>query len=443
MNRRQFLAAAVGATLAFRPGRAFGARPRVVVVGAGLAGLVAAHELVRAGFDVQVLEGRSVVGGRVRTIRGAFDDNQHAEAGGEFLDASHMVLRGYASRFGLPLEPAPRRAGVVFLNGRREQLDARTRQDVDRFHRRLEALARQPSPALDRRSAAQLIRELALERRARFLIEHELREEFTVEPRRLSLLHVVSRPRAQGARFRIRGGNDQLPKALAEALGDRVSLNTQVSRVRWSRDGVKVKAGGGHVRAEICVLAVPVPVLRDLAFQPDLPPLLARAVEELQYGKAAKTLVQYERRFWRAPGRSADIRADLPFQSSWEATEHQSGRHGILVAYTAGRYGYVYGKVGSRTRVLLAADEIDDVYPGSLALQAGGSTSAWQTESLSGGTFVAYAPGQVTRFQAALRRPVGPLYLAGEHADVHTGTMEGAVRSGRRVALALAARPRR
>jgi len=99
--------------------------------------------------------------------------------------------------------------------------------------------------------------------------------------------------------------------------------------------------------------------------------------------------------------------------------------------------------MGSRTRVLLAADEIDDVYPGSLALQAGGSTSAWQTESLSGGTFVAYAPGQVTRFQAVLRRPVGPLHLAGEHADLRTGTMEGAVRSGRRVALAIAARARR
>ena len=153
--------------------------------------------------------------------------------------------------------------------------------------------------------------------------------------------------------------------------------------------------------------------------------------------------MQYKRRFWRTPGKRATVRTDLPFQSSWEATEHQSGRRGILVAHTAGRFGDVYGKVGSQTRVLLAADEIDDVYPGSLALQDGGSTSAWHTESLSGGTFVAYAPGQVTRFQSVLRRTVGPLHLAGEHADAHAGTMEGAVRSGQRVAQAIAARARR
>jgi monoamine oxidase len=399
--------------------------------------LVAAYELHRAGYEVQVLEGRSVEGGRVRTIRGAFEDGQHGETGGEFLDASHRTMRSYAARFGLALERVPRVPGVVFVDGRQIRLDAATAKDVARFRRRLVSLGRRPDPSLDHLSAAELVRSLALEPTARFLVEHQLREDFTVEPARLSLLHLVSRPRADGARFRIRGGNDRLPEALVAALGDRVALNARVSRVDRGHAGVTVKAGGRHVHADVCVLAVPLPVLRDVEFKPPLPPLLARAVEEVQYGKGAKTLVQYERRFWRVPGKSANVRADLPFQVSWEATRGQVGRRGILVSLAGGRYGDVYGKVGSPTRVLLAADEIDDVYPGSLALQDGGSTSAWHTESLSGGTFVAYAPGQMNRFQAVVRRPVGAILLAGEHTDAYTGTMEGAVRSGRRVAQAI------
>src|SRR5262249_31344241 len=109
---------------------------------------------------------------------------------------------------------------------------------------------------------------------------------------------------------------------------------------------------------------------------------------------------------------------------------------------TAGRYGNLYGKASSRTRTMLAADEVDDVYPGSTALYGSGSTSAWHTEDLSGGTFIAFAPGQVTRFRSVLHRPCGPLYLAGEHTDALTGTMEGAVRSGQRVAAAIASRLR-
>ena len=99
MNRREFVAAAAGAAVALRTVRALGGTsPRVVVVGAGLAGLVCARDLLRAGVDVQVFEGRKVVGGRVRTIRGAFEDGQYAEAGGEFVDESHSAMREEAHR---------------------------------------------------------------------------------------------------------------------------------------------------------------------------------------------------------------------------------------------------------------------------------------------------------------------------------------------------------
>jgi monoamine oxidase len=440
VNRREFLAAAAGAAVVLRTGHA-SARPapRVVVVGAGLAGLVCARDLVRAGVDVQVYEARGVVGGRVRTIHGAFEGGQYAEAGGEFLHASDDSVRSEVHRLGLRLSRAAHRLEVLYLGGRRTRLlSSRSVRDRARFWSRVDELARHPHAALDRRSAAGLLGGLRLDAAARFLVEHELRMAFGVEPSQLSLLY-LAQPRSRGEVFRIRGGNDQLPLGLAGELGRRVSLCVPVSTIEWRTDSVTVNGE----RAEACVLTVPIPALAQIDFRPPLPSRLAAAVEQLQYGSVTKTLVQYERRFWLERRRTIELDADRTFQSAYEATDDQGGTRGILTAYTGGRFSDIYGHVSKHTRVLLAADELDDVYPGSRTLYQGGSSSAWQTEARSGGAFVAYAPGQVTRYRDVLRRPVGALFLAGEHADDRSGTMEGAARSGRRAAAAVAARVRR
>lgn len=80
------------------------------------------------------------------------------------------------------------------------------------------------------------------------------------------------------------------------------------------------------------------------------------------------------------------------------------------------------------------------MYPGSGELAGGGASVAWARERYTGGAYTAYAPGQMTRFHDLLRRPVGRMLLAGEHTDKFASYMEGAVRSGRRAALTLAAR---
>src|SRR6058998_3676067 len=104
MTRRRMLGMSAAALAVGACSGAARSKGRVAVVGAGLAGLVAAYELDRAGFDVVVLEARHRVGGRVRTLRRRFGDKQHAEAGGEYIDTGHRAIRGYARRLDLPLE---------------------------------------------------------------------------------------------------------------------------------------------------------------------------------------------------------------------------------------------------------------------------------------------------------------------------------------------------
>ncbi len=137
-------------------------------------------------------------------------------------------------------------------------------------------------------------------------------------------------------------------------------------------------------------------------------------------------MLEYERRPTRG------VVADLTFQTAWDVSRS------LVTAYTTGRNGLLLGSVSRRTRPLLVADELDEVYPGSRGL-----LRARRVRRLAPGRL---EPGNGRRvraragepFQAALRRPLGRVHFAGEHTDAFAGTMEGAVRSGRRVAEAIA-----
>jgi monoamine oxidase len=266
------------------------------------------------------------------------------------------------------------------------------------------------------------MRDLELSDRSRFLVSETLRRGYGVEPEYLSLLFLVqqARVRRPGVAYRIRGGADRLPLVLARGLD--IRLEGPVSHIERRGNGVSVDGED----ADACVVTVPVPVLASIEFEPELPPQLAAAVELLKYGNGVKSALQYER---RATG---SVVADLTFQTAWDG----GGR--IITTYSTGRNGLLLGSVSRRTRPLLVADELDEVYPGSRGFYELGETVSWHTDGWSQGTAVAYAPAQVNRFQAGIRRPLGRVHFAGEHTDAYAGTMEGAVRSGRRAAEAIA-----
>ncbi len=470
LTRRALLAAsaaAAGTTLLTGCGGspASPRRPRgsVAVIGAGLAGLAAARELERRGWTVTVLEARDRVGGRVHTIRAPFAAGQHAEAGGEFIDSEHRELRDLARRLGVSLEDvrdAPDLDGVVQLGGRRRSAERfvteSVQADLDRFEERLEALAEAIDPddpagtragaALDRRTVVDLLDELRLGGAARELIEHDtIRDEFTREAGELSLLLAAWSARAGADQpddgveaFRVRDGNDAIPEGLADDLRrDAVWLQAPVSRVRTRAGGVTVTAGGEQVRADRCVVAAPLPALRDIEFSPPLPDVVAAAVENVRYGIGTKTMLQYDERVWRGRDESGDTLTDLGVSTTWDATMTADGARGILMAYTAGAPGAAATKRSAADRVRAAAADVERIYPGSRELLGATATLAWASEPYSGGTYAAWAPGQLTRYWRALRRPAGPIHFAGEHTDRFAGYMEGAVRSGLRVAAAI------
>lgn len=461
-------ATAAGAALAFpqlRCGDESGEGASVVVIGAGLAGLVAADELSSAGFEVSVLEARDRVGGRVRTVREPFAGGQTAEAGGEYLDGVHSEMLALVDRFGLELddlnELGSDRPAAVFADGRRYRygdrlLTPKAQAQRDAFYEEAAALAEGLDPAapgergaeLDGLSAGDLIDEIGPGEEARFLLEHEIRDSYAADPDRLSLLTLVlaelayaEAPDKEIEALRIRGGNDQLPLALAAELGDAVTLSAPVSEIAQDSAGVRARAGRREVAADYAVLSVPLPLVAEIGFSPGLDRADRAAAAEIQYGAATKSILQFRRRAWDEQGFNGEAFTDLPAGDTWEATDAQAGPAGILIAFSAGGLGLATAGLDESARIRQAVRDVETVWPGSAGAFSAGVSAAWSDEPYSRGCYVAPAPGQALTLAEESWRPFDRVHFAGDHTDKRfPGYMEGAVRSGRRAAREIAGR---
>jgi monoamine oxidase len=450
----------------------------VVVIGAGLAGLVSAYELERLGVQVTVLEARDRVGGRVVTLRSPFAEGQWAEGGGEYIDSLqvHRQMHHYVRTLGLTLEPVHRQPtqGQYVLQGHRlplsdsalaERFGSTVVTDGDRLWQQLTTLARAVTD-LDHPEAAagahqwdqvvlsRWLDDLHQHPIARTLSDQYLRGEYD-DPEWLSLFFLIQQaalydqvPDHRLEMYRIRGGNDQLPQALADRLQTPVRLAAIVTDIRQTALGVEVRYRQGDrsaipVTADYAIIATPLPPLRSVRFEPALSPVLQRAIAELNYGSHVKVMAQYRQRPWQAPapndrdnpanlGVDGPTITDLPIGFVSEATAHQPGTGGILTAYISGQYGRQLVALPSGDRIPNVLAQMDQLFPGLQSHFRSATAAAWPEDPWVQGSYSAYGPGQMTTFWPAFQQPYGRLLFAGEHTDRFIGYMEGAVRSGQR-----------
>jgi len=432
-----------------------GADP-VVVVGAGLAGLTAATRLASEGVEVRVLEARQRVGGRTWSVREPFVEDQYSNAGGEFVNGGHTHLRMLVDDLGIELDDSSATADTPRLVRRGDETVAFD-EYLTRTPGALEGMASfwaavgelignidvedptrsEHAAALDDRSVGAELDRLDLSPGSRFLVDHLVLDEYMVDPYDLSWLYFLQVSATNGEEtapeaWRIRGGSQQITELLAARL-ERVETGRPVRRIDDQGDRVVLHTDDGTVGASQVILATPLAPLRSVEFDTPLPTSLAAAIAELGYGLGGKTMLQYDRRWWREQGWSGDAATDLDIGSLYEATVGQAGRGGILNTYTAGPAGGAAGNRSAAARIEGAQRDLAAFSTPSGDL-VGSASVMWHNEQFSGGTYVAFSPGQVRRFWNAVRAPVGNLHLAGEHTDTRSGYMEGAIRSGERSA---------
>jgi monoamine oxidase len=437
-------------------------RGRVVIVGAGLAGLTAAVDLHDAGWEVVVLEARERVGGRVHTLWEPYSEGLHAEAGGESIDDNHHHLLALVRRFGLQTESRPPdklTRAVVYRHGNRNPLSelithrgGAVAADYVRFSDALARLSQAIDPhfperapnalELDRHSLEDFIRGQRLVPGAEFLVRLQNRAEYNAEARELSLLFVAQQtvvvadvPPSAVETMRIAGGNVRLPRALASALGDRVRLGCPVSRVEHGPYGVRVHSRGRPVDAAHVVLALPMSPLRQVRFDPTLPPSVVAVIEGLDLGAAVKVSHEYAAPFWRAGGASGFTVTDLPFAVAWDATDSYRAPGGILTQFITGDAARAAARSSDAARTIAFRSQLERVYPEGRPYRTWHTaTMAWANEPYTGGGYALFRPGQLVPFWPVLRDGLERIHFAGEHVATMTGYMESAVRSGHRVA---------
>ena len=440
----------------------------VTVIGAGLAGLSAAYELHRAGWTVTVLEARGRVGGRVYSLRN-FSNGLVAEGGGEFIEESHTRMLAYADQFDLKLGRAGTWQGQDedwgAFDGKAGPLsDARIwganlQDEVEKIWLALTELGElvpdphQPQEArnaelIDQRSTAEWVHSLDVHPLAKQDFIQHIRSEYTCEPERHSLLDLARNAAMyystieRNVNYRVVGGNDLIPRALAKTLPD-VHLNAPVTSLSLQPDEVIVtyKQGDSYstISSAFAILAIPLTTARRIEFNPPLPSAHQRMVHELSYGAVTKVLIEYRKRFWDDRGWNGRLVTDAPIVLTWHATSHVEDEHGILTVYTGGASGAKLAALSDEERIRLAVAEIEKVFPRSSDLIECTATVAWPNEPYTRGSYAAFAPGEVTAHWKTLFEPAGRLFFAGEHATPIQGFMEGAVESGQRAAAMILA----
>lgn len=401
---------------------------RVAVLGAGLAGLAAATKLFEAGHEVEVFEARNRVGGRVwsETMRAA--GGEHViERGAEFVLNGYERLRAYCSEHKLELVET----GMSYY----------VRKPVDRPGVTIEAMAELGKRAATAaatsgrgRSVAEVFSSIgatgetleALE--ARVEVSTAVRtDEVTAEH---TLDHVASF--APGPSWRIGGGNQGLPNAMATALGERIRLGQTVTKVHQDDTGVAVTVGSDTHYFDYAVVALPFSIVNDRV-DPivSLPEWKLDALSRVVQGNAAKLHLALD----RAPETSAEMSVSDRFWT-WTARALGDQIAPVLNCF-GGEIGHLERlgiKVDSSTweaRVRKLRSDLP-ISPHEAVL------TAWPFDPLSRGAYTAHRPGFSPDDAAALRAPHGHIHFAGEYIDLEfTGLMEGALRTGEGAAEAI------
>ncbi len=350
----------------------------IVIVGAGMAGLVAGYELTKAGFGVTVLEANNRVGGRVFTIREPFSDGLFAEAGAARIPPDHNHTLHYVELFGLTLDSFYPRSGnyLDYFGGNRTQVSSNN------------FLNDKPWPG--------------------------------------SVNH--------SEYVKIRGGTDKLSQAFAEYLSDKIHLNSPVEYIKQNSDEVVVRTlNGNEFNADRALVTVPLTVLNKIEFNPSLSPEKIEASNGgFSYAASTRVFVQFKERFWEAERLNGWARTDWP-EEIWQQTFDQPGNKGVLLSYLRRSRAEQLDILSESERKDHVLSRWNSIFPGAQNNVEQGFSYSWVENEWSGGAWASPSEEQLERVGEHIGTPEGRIHFAGEHISGHYGWMQGALASGLRV----------
>lgn len=382
ITRRQFLrrSALAVAGVGLVPPRLVikGPAKKVLILGAGMAGLAAGYELSKLGHDITILEARTRPGGRVFTMHEPFADGLYAEAGAARIRDNHNLTLKYVKAFNLPLEPfypADLKA-VRFDRGSREEVPISGYTD-----------------AMTRNYGGEL---------------------------------------GDGPEIwhQIKGGMDLLPKAFAAQLGDKIQYGAAVVRIEQDAKQATVKFVKDRttqtLMADVVLCTIPFSVLRKL----ELPALSSRKkdlIKRTPYDAVSRVYLQTKSRFWETNGLNGFAFTEGAIEI-WHPTWSQPGPRGILMSYARPTEADRITKLKENERISETLGQLDSIFTGLRLNFERGTTKCWLEDEWSRGAW-----GFVGVLEAVkASEPDGRIYFAGEHLSPWYSWVQGALSSSLR-----------
>jgi monoamine oxidase len=436
----------------------------VIVVGAGLAGLVAARQLVAARRQVLVLEARDRVGGR--TVNASIGAGKVVEMGGQWVGPTQDHLLALARELRIDTFPTyyegrnllQLRGKLRRYKGTIPRLAPHVLLDIERARRKLRKAARRvpadapwtapKAPELDSQTLATWVRKAARTRKGRALLEIATGTVMGTGTAELSLLWMLSYVSSAGSfdalidteggaqQDRFVGGSQLISQRLAQELGDAVVLSAPVRRITQDGGGLQVDADGASARAQRVIVAIPPPLAARISFAPSLGGRRDQLMQRMAHGALTKCAAVYPEPFWRADGLTGQAVSDSGPVATTFDNSPPDGSPGVLLGFIAGAEAIRHARRSEAERRRAVLESFTHLFGPEAAQPGIYIETAWAEEEWSrGGPVCSFAPGALASYGEALRQPTGRVHWAGaETATVWCGYMEGAVRSGERAA---------
>lgn len=451
---------------------------RIVIVGAGMAGLSALHTLRKANKDAVVYESSGRTGGRIFTVQEAMGPGTWTEFGGEFIDSNHADMWALASDKTLREQPLEMidyaqtsenalTKEAFFFEGKHHTL-AQLVEQFRLFADRIAAdAAKLPDDIsyktkdpivrnLDHLSLSEYLEKIGATGWVKRFIEVSYESEYGLSPQvqsAINLIWLISTDTEGGKfelfgesdeRYKIKGGNQSITDALATKYASHIQLNRSLISLRQKGHLYELTFSGmkDPVTADFVILTIPFTRLRQIDLQiKKMPELKMRSIRELGYGTNAKLMMGMKTHYWRDQGYQALCYADNGIPNGWDNAQLQTPvdqTAGFSILF-GGPSGIELGQGTPAQQRDIYLPKLEQIFPGAVAQHNGQlARMHWPTQPHTLCSYICYTTGQYTGIGGAEQMPVGRVFFAGEHCGGEFGGfMNGAAKSGREAAEAV------
>ncbi len=442
----------------------------VVVVGAGLSGLHAAMLLEESGYDVQVIEGRQRLGGRVYTLQ---DVPGKPEAAGEYIGANYARMINTVNKLGLEMHNpdvggGPNRPWLYNIQGQyinaenweSHQLNPLEGEDRRLLpHRFLSTISHRDNPLQGKPLNAWLEPEYH-----KYDIPHDqyLRAK-GVNEETINLMNVVihaggihntsamnelrryhvmnfsdgklSFPDGTSWKM-IKGGNSLLPEAMAGSMKNKVQLGRTVVGFKEQDGVVQVScADGSEYTAKQVVCSIPISVLRNVTFEPYITGITKEAIDQMDYGLSVQAHFLIKEPFWEQDGMDANMWTDGLLERFAVRTKRNKNDPESGLAFINGPESLKFRLMSDDQVFTYVENKLAELRPSTKGKLERLMIQSCERDIHGAGDWVYWQPGQVKKFANHMRKNHGNIHFCGEHTAIMERGMEGAFESGERAAL--------